>query len=128
VYGTEGSVSVANPDLFDGIPRVRRAGEEERRQSPPAPGDVPWMPFPLTHDGDVGRGIGIADMAEAILAERPHRASGELACHVLEVLCALAASESGTVEIESRCERPAPLPITTAAVAAATAPPAGSPQ
>jgi hypothetical protein len=32
------------------------------------------------------RGIGIADMAVAINEKRPHRASGDLAIHVLEVM------------------------------------------
>jgi predicted dehydrogenase len=36
-----------------------------------------------------GRGIGLAEMARAIDTGRPHRASGELACHVLEVLLAI---------------------------------------
>jgi predicted dehydrogenase len=62
--------------------------------------------------GDVGRGIGIADMAEAIRDGRPHRASGELAYHVLEVLTALerSAREGRHVDVESRCARPEPLP------------------
>jgi predicted dehydrogenase len=114
IYGTEGSVSVPNPDLFDGVPRLRRAGSEELRQPPPAPGDLPWAPIPLTHDDDVGRGIGVAEMVEAIQAGRHHRASGEMAVHVLEVLCALQESASGPqpVSIGSRCGRPAPLPPT----------------
>ncbi len=104
VYGTEGSLSAGNPDLFDCAPCVRRAGEEELSLPPPAPGVLPWMPFPLIQDGQVGRGIGIADMAEAIRDGRPHRASAELAFHVLEVLLALEAGGRG--DIESRCERP----------------------
>jgi predicted dehydrogenase len=92
IYGTAGSLSAGNPDLFDSVPQVRRAGE-------PA-----WLPFPLIQDGNVGRGIGIADMAESIQAGRPHRASAELAFHVLEVLLALQAG--GRVEIDSRCGRP----------------------
>jgi len=113
VYGTEGSLSVPNPDEFGGLPRVRRAGAEELAPSPPAPGGVPWLPFPLTHDGGVGRGIGIAEMAHAIQAERPHRASAELASHVLEVLCALqrSAEDGQDIAIATRCERPPPLPI-----------------
>jgi predicted dehydrogenase len=111
VYGEQGSLSVANPDTFDGLPRVRRAGAEELRQPPPEPGELAWTPVPLTHDGYACRGVGIAEMAEAIRAGRPHRASAELAYHVLEVLGALAAGEPATVEIESRCERPAPLPV-----------------
>jgi predicted dehydrogenase len=112
VYGTEGSLSAPNPDLFDGLPQLRRAGEEELRQPPPAPGAVEWFAMPLTHDGDVERGIGVADMAHAIRTGRPHRASGELALHVLEVLTALhgATPGRGPVEIESSCERPRPLP------------------
>jgi predicted dehydrogenase len=112
VYGDEGSLSVPNPDEYGGTPRLRRAGEEELRQPPPAPGEVPWSAMPLAYDGRVERGIGVADMAHAIRGERPHRASGELAHHVLEVLMALerSSSEGRAVEIASRCARPAPLP------------------
>ena len=107
IYGTDGSLSSGNPDLFDCAPLVRRAGEEELRLPPPAPGELPWSPIPLAFDGDVGRGIGIADLAESIQTGRPHRASAELALHVLEVL--LAIERGGGIDIESRCERPAPL-------------------
>lgn len=115
VYGTAGSLSVANPDEFAGPPRLRRAGTEELQQPPPPPGTVPWSEVPLVQSGDVGRGIGIADMAVAIRAGRPHRASGDLAYHVLEVLTALerSARESRHVEIESRCTPPAPLEPTS---------------
>jgi predicted dehydrogenase len=113
VYGTAGSLSVPNPDEFGGLPLLRRAGEEELRQPPPPPGTLPWTPMPLAYDGDVGRGIGVADMAHAIRTERPHRASGELAYHVLEVLTSLERShdEGVAVEIASRCSRPASLPL-----------------
>jgi predicted dehydrogenase len=101
LYGTDGSLSAGNPDLFDAAPLVRRGGHHE----------VPWTEMPLIHSGDVGRGIGIADMAEAIGADRSPRASGELAFHVLEVLCGLerSAREGRHVDVHSRCERPAPL-------------------
>jgi hypothetical protein len=61
----------------------------------------------------VGRGIGVADMAHALVYGRPHRASGELAYHVLDVMHAFeeASETGGHVEIESRCPRPAPLPM-----------------
>ena len=113
VYGSAGSLSVPNPDEFGGSPLLRRAGEEELRQPPPPPGSVPWTAVPLAYDGDVGRGIGVADMAHAIETGRPHRASGELAYHVLEVLTSLERShdEGVAVEIASRCSRPAPLPL-----------------
>lgn len=112
VYGAAGSLAVPNPDEFHGLPRLRRAGEEELRQPPPPPGRVPWAPVPLIQRGDVGRGIGAADMALALRNDSRHRASGELALHVLEVLDALerSAHERRHVDIESRCERPEPLP------------------
>ena len=50
-------------------------------------------------------------MGQAILENRSHRASGSLACHVLEVMHAFdKSSESGrTIDIESQPERPAAL-------------------
>lgn len=58
------------------------------------------------------RGLGVIDMAVGILAGRPHRASAELAFHVLEVLVAIErASEQGQHQsVGTICERPAPLP------------------
>jgi predicted dehydrogenase len=111
LYGSAGSLSVANPDEFHGEPRLRRAGREELEQPPPPPGSVHWSPVPLVQQGDVSRGIGVADIAMAIVENRPHRASAELALHVLEALLALetASSNGRHVEIESRCERPEPL-------------------
>ena len=46
------------------------------------------MTLPWT-EGNL-RSLGLADMAAAIRADRPHRASGELALHVLEVMEAFA--------------------------------------
>jgi len=109
LFGSEGSLSLGNPDEFHGEPRLRRAGPEELRQPPPPPGSVPWTPIPLIQPGDVGRGIGVADIALAIRDQRPHRASGELAYHVLEVLLALERSnaEGRHVQIESSIPPPA---------------------
>jgi predicted dehydrogenase len=113
VYGTAGSLSLPNPDEFGGLPRLRRAGEDELREPPPPPGGVPWTAIPLAYDGDVGRGIGVADMAHALESGRAHRASGELAYHVLDVLTSLERSndEGVAVEVASQCPRPAPLPL-----------------
>ncbi len=57
------------------------------------------------------RSLGVADMAHAIRSNRPHRASGSLALHVLEVMEAFqTASDTGrTVAITTQTERPAPL-------------------
>ena len=52
-------------------------------------------------------------MAMAIKNNRPHRANGDLANHVLEIMLAFDKSnkEGKKVDIISRCERPAPLPV-----------------
>ena len=50
-------------------------------------------------------------MAHAILNNRPHRASGDLALHVLEVMEAFetASKSERIVDIRTPVERPAPL-------------------
>jgi len=100
VHGAEGSLSVPDPNGFGGPVRLRRAADEEWAEVPPAFGHL-----------ENSRGLGVADMATALQTGEPHRANGELAYHVLDVMHALhESSESGQhVEIESTCERPAPL-------------------
>lgn len=101
IYGSEGSMVVPDPNRFSGPVLLRRVGAEE------------WSEIPLSYSADVGRGIGVADMANAIRDERPHRASGELALHALEVMLAVdEASASGRhVAIESSIARPQLLPL-----------------
>lgn len=102
IYGTHGSLSVPDPNTFDGPVRVRRAGAKE------------WSEAPLTHGFiENSRGIGVAEMGYALRSGRSHRARGELAYHVLDVMLAVEeASEQGKhVEISSACDRPAPLPL-----------------
>jgi predicted dehydrogenase len=100
VYGTEGTLSLANPNHFDGDVRVRRHEDQEWRVLPPV----------VELFGAVGtreqnrRGLGVWDLAGA-LDGQPHRANAEFAFHVLETLCAI--EEGGTVKLESSCDRPA---------------------
>jgi predicted dehydrogenase len=103
LYGTMGSLSVPDPDTFGG--EIEIAIDKSG-----------WSPLATEYpyaDGNY-RSLGVADMAFAIRSNRPHRASGELAFHVLEVMEALQlSSEQGKhIEIVSRPERPAPMPIT----------------
>jgi hypothetical protein len=51
-------------------------------------------------------------MAQAILSGREHRASGELAYHVLEAMLSFEKSSrmGKHILLESSCDRPAPLP------------------
>jgi hypothetical protein len=71
-----------------------------------------WSDIPLLKDyPEDSRGLGLADMAAAITESRPHRASGELAYHVLEVMHGFHdASASGNYyQVKSSCKRPEPL-------------------
>ncbi|HWA87191.1 MAG TPA: Gfo/Idh/MocA family oxidoreductase [Opitutus sp.] len=101
VFGTDGTLEAPDPNRFDGSVLVRHGGDEK------------FAEYPHTHTTDRGRGSGVADMARSILRrDRPHRASGELAQHVLEVMEAFEKSSvSGRhVQIASTCARPAALP------------------
>jgi len=100
IYGTEGSLSVPDPNTFGGPVYIRRAQDQE------------WQEIPLTHGYTKNtRGIGLADMAHAMRSGRPHRASGELAYHVLDTMQAFIDSsrENRHIELTSTCNRPTPL-------------------
>ncbi len=101
IYGSEGSLSVPDPNTFRGPVRLRRAGEAE------------WREVPLTHGyTENSRGLGVADLAHALRSGRPHRANGELALHVLDAMQSIldSAREGRQLELTSTCDRPAPLP------------------
>ncbi|MDF1515657.1 MAG: Gfo/Idh/MocA family oxidoreductase [Anaerolineae bacterium] len=102
IYGTEGTLSVPDPNTFGGPVRIRRAGDDDWHEVP--------IPFGYTKNS---RGIAVADMAYALRSGRKHRASGELAYHVLDIMHATlqTALEGKHIELESTCERPAPLPL-----------------
>lgn len=102
LYGTEASLIVPDPNFFGGDVELRKRGRDEA-----------WTPIPVTEpfaDGNY-RSLGVADMAHGILNNRPHRANGDLALHVLEVMeaFATAARDGRTIDIKTPVERPEPL-------------------
>jgi predicted dehydrogenase len=102
IYGTAGSLSVPDPNTFDGPVRIRRVGAQV------------WSDVALSHGFTKNsRGLGVADMASAIRSGRPHRANGEMAYHVLDLMHAVhdASQEGRHIEVASTCARPAPLPL-----------------
>jgi predicted dehydrogenase len=101
VYGTEGTMKVPDPNTFDGTVFLRRGGDAE------------WTKMPPTFVEGYGRSVGLADMAHAIRAGRPHRASGELAFAVLDAMQGFFdSSDNGRVHTPAfTFERPAPMPM-----------------
>jgi predicted dehydrogenase len=105
IYGSEGTLSVPDPNTFGGPVRLRRPGARE------------WSEVASEHGyARNSRGIGVADMAYALRSGRPHRASGELAFHVLDIMHAFhdASREGRHIDLESTYERPVPLPPSVA--------------
>ena len=81
ITGSEATLAVPDPNRFDGDLKVRRADERE------------WTVIGST-GAAAGRGSGVVDMARAIRRGEPHRASGEMALHVLEMMTAIERSAS----------------------------------
>jgi predicted dehydrogenase len=101
IYGSEGTLSVPDPNRFDGTVAFFRLG------------DTDWTPIELKAPTmPQQRGIGMADMGWAARTGRPHRASGTQAAHVVDLMAsAITSSEKHVVvELATTCERPEPLP------------------
>lgn len=101
VHGATGSLSVPDPNTFSGQVQVWKP---ETRQ---------WDNVPLLNlRSQNSRSIGVADMAYALRTGRSHRANGQMAYHVLDVMHAVvdASRENRAILVESTCEKPAPLP------------------
>ena len=117
IHGTEGSLRVPDPNWFGGDIAI-------------ATGRGDWETTPTTdrvygrinHPADDPqhanyRGLGLAEMARAIAEKRPHRASGDVALHVLAVMEAILEADASrrVLEIARRCDRPAAFGETEAA-------------
>ena len=100
VYGTEGTLALPDPNTFGGPLKVRSIIADDWRDIPLPTPNIPQQ-----------RGIGLADMLSATVANRPHRASAELALHVLELMSAtLRSSDEGRrIDLTTTCERPEPM-------------------
>jgi predicted dehydrogenase len=97
VYGSRGTLAVPDPNCFSEPAEVFTATSGK------------WAVVPESAGfRNAGRGYGLAEMAAAIAAGTPHRASGELAFHVLDIMeSILNASASGqVVELSSTVDRP----------------------
>ena len=113
IYGTEGILKLGDPNRFDGSVRLIR-------------NNAPETAMPFTHGftgtqlygpetpADYGqhRGVGAAEMAWAMIGNRPHRASAELGLHTMEVLHGLdvSSAEERVYRMTTTFPQPSPLP------------------
>ena len=100
IYGTEGIVSIGDPNQFGSPVTLHKPVGET-------------INFPFTHGYEENsRGLGATEMAWSILAGRNHRASKEMAFHVFETMHGIMiSSEKGEVyNMKSTFEVPAALP------------------
>ena len=120
IYGEEGTICIADPDpvhganVFGGEVLYRTRDTSRWTHQPRPAGRDSWQVAECLHGYNVNsRGLGLLDLARAVRERRQPRASGELAYHVFEVMDAIAASPSAGQyrEVESRCARPDPLPL-----------------
>ncbi|MFC1413207.1 Gfo/Idh/MocA family protein [Streptacidiphilus sp. N1-12] len=99
VAGTLGTAVLPDPNRFDGSVLLHLLGQQE--------------PVELLPEGHAAsRGTGVLELARAIRAGVPERASGELAYHVLDTMQAIEESiaAGGPVSVQSTVEVPAVLP------------------
>jgi len=101
IYGTEGTMRVPDPNNFSGDVSVRKGWDKE------------WTVVEPKHAyGENSRGLGVLDIALAIRDNRPHRASGDLALHVLETMLSFekGSTEGKHITLSTNPERPAAVP------------------
>ena len=115
LYGSKGSIVVPDPNMFGGPVSIsKELGSEWNEYS------VEDMLLGKTnivnHSGRSNeapkqanyRGIGLSEMIHAIENNKPHRCSGELAFHVLDIINTAidAAKNNKEMEIKSTCTKP----------------------
>ena len=101
VHGETGALAVPDPNHFDGEVRHFALGRTGWHVLDPAAGYVA-----------ASRGVGLIDLVGAD-GQRPPRASGEVALHVLEIMTALlrSAADGRRIELTTAARRPAPVPL-----------------
>ncbi|GAB2523126.1 Gfo/Idh/MocA family protein [Paramicrobacterium agarici] len=98
VAGVDGTLVVPDPNTFEGDLIVHRGTDEVETVA--------------SSGATTSRGTGVAELAQAIRENRPERASGEQAFHVLDIMVStIEAAESGVpVSVESTVEVQPALP------------------
>jgi predicted dehydrogenase len=100
VHGTRGSLSVPDPNQFDGAVEVHTAQSAS------------WVDVGIRHGlVHADRGYGLAELALALDGHRQHRASDTVALHVLDIMESLnqAAATRTSTTLATTCDRPAAI-------------------
>jgi predicted dehydrogenase len=99
VTGRDATMILPDPNEFDGPVEIRRRGSNATETV-------------VTTEARSTRGTGVLDLARAIRDDRPHRADGALAYHVLDAMVAIGESVEtrAFVTVDSTVERAEPLP------------------
>lgn len=98
INGTDGTLSMPDPNMFDGENKIIRERDEH---------DIP-----LTGTS-YGRGTGVLEMAQAIRENREVRIPGELAFHVLDIMLSIqeAMEKKSWIDVKSSLPKINPLPV-----------------
>jgi len=127
IYGTEGTMMVPDPNMYGGPVKIIRGDNmvdsiegldmmgalmtiNSREKMSEFVKEIPLAYHNVDH---YYRGLGVLDMAYALLNGRPHRTKGDLVFHVTEALLAFdeAAKEGKPYKMTSTCEVPPSLPV-----------------
>lgn len=97
IYGTEGTLSVPDPNTFSGPIQIKKSYDKDFHEV--------IINKKYTENS---RGLGISDMANSIIHNSEHRANGELIYHVLDIMHAFhdSSDEGKHITLESTCKRP----------------------
>jgi len=108
IHGTDGSMRVPDPDTFGGV-IATASRQSDWLETDTASNTFGRKNWPIENPQFANyRGLGLAEMARAIIEGRPHRCSVELSLHTLTVLSAiLESAEQGiSIGITEHCRRP----------------------
>jgi predicted dehydrogenase len=100
IYGSEGTLSVPDPNTFGGPVRLFR----------PESGAFLEMPLMFGYAQN-SRGLGLADMAKALETGRKPRASSEITFHVLEIMEGFIRSGASKSFVDMKTAPPRPEPM-----------------
>lgn len=109
IYGTKGILYLPDPNGFGGDVTLQPNWAYDAQPAQPRALECPFA------YAENCRGVGPAELAWSVRANRPARAGADMACHVLEVIDAIIESgrTNAFVNLKSTFARPAPLAVPT---------------